>query len=140
MSDYPANDNGHTNIIGDAVRGSHDPAATLRAAGVRGLRRQAGYMPPSMSNEYVVIQLDLFGSYRLLEFKSTTLDYLYDQWQEAAESVWDADLAVSAQLPDTETDIAECTDELKVIEKLIRLYGGLVPDYDAFSLERWEEL
>lgn len=140
MNDYPAN--GHSDITGDAVRGSRDPAATLRAAGVRGLRRQAGYMLPRMSNENVVIQWDLFGSYRLLEFKSMTLDYLYDQWATAAEALWCADLAVRAQVPDedTETDIVECTYELRVIEKLIRLYGGLSPDYDALSFKLWENL
>ena len=140
MSVYPANDNGHTNIIGDAVRGSPDPAATLRAAGIQAFRARAGYIPPQMSNEYGVIQLNLFGSYRLLEFKGAMLDYLYEQWAQAAESVWDADLAVRAQVPDAETDIAECTSELRVIEKLIRLYGGLVPDYDALNLKLRENL
>lgn len=135
MSDYPAN--GRDNITGDAVRGSRDPAATLRAAGIQALRKRAGYIPPQMSNEYVVIQLDLFGSYRLLEFKGAMLDYLYDQWALAAESVWNADLAIRAPGADAETDIAECASELRLMEKLIRLYGGLSPDYDALSLELW---
>lgn len=136
----PFFEDARADVAGDAVRGSPDPAATLRAAGIQALRERAGYIPPQMPNDNVVIQLDLFGGCRLLEFKGETLDYLYDQWVQAADSLWCADLAVGAQVPGAEADIAQCGYELRVIEKLIRLYGGLVPDYDAFSFEQWENL
>ena len=129
--------NWHTDITGDAVRGSKDPGATLRAAGIRGLQRQAGYIPLQMSNEQVSIQLDLFGSYRLIEFDGMVLDYLYDQWAQAANSLFLADLSVSAQVPGGEADSAQCSRALGVVESIIHRRGGVVPDYDEFSLEQW---